>query len=653
MAARGLCPIALRHARERAGRWPRRCLLAGAATVLIGLAVSGPCPAATDPPRAAAVATPVLHLLVPMGIAAVLLLILWQGVRRRWVVRADLHRLRQADETLGVLLGATNDAVILADPGLRVRRFNPAAELLFGRARGEVLSAPVTALIPDIGSLATPGPGQEATSPRLCHLQGQRDGEAFPLRLRLRSLTLTGEPWLLILAEDLSITEWNEARLDFLETRDLLTGLLNRRSLEQRIAAARTDPRYVDQPHALCLIDVDRFKLVNGTCGHAAGDQLLRQLSQICVGRFAEAAAIARLGGDEFAVLFVGETAARAEACCLDLVRTLHSSPFTWQERAYDITVSVGLVDFMPAQGASSALDQADIACQAAKAQGGDRLHRYRPEDVDAVRRRGELALISTIWRALDDDRLRVMAQPIMPLQSGGPLHHEILVRMADEEGRPVAPETFIPAAERYVLMPTIDRWVLAHVLGRQAEQLRAWHERYPRHFMFAVNLSAATLLDEGFLPYVKRRFSEARVPYASLCFEVTETRALSDLGRARTFMQELCDLGASFAVDDFGTGFASYAYLRSLPIRYLKIDGSFVRNLATDPIDRAFVESIHQVARVLGLQTIAEWAETDAVVEVLRAIGVDFAQGYAVGPAVPLEDLRLHRTPGDADPFD
>jgi EAL domain-containing protein (putative c-di-GMP-specific phosphodiesterase class I) len=215
---------------------------------------------------------------------------------------------------------------------------------------------------------------------------------------------------------------------------------------------------------------------------------------------------------------------------------------------------------------------------------------------------------------------------------------------MQDDHGNPVSPEHFIPAAERFVLMPAVDRWILAHLLAGQAERLRLWHARHPDRFLFAVNLSATTLMDDSFLPYLKRQFADHEVPYPSVCFEITETAAVSDLGRARGFIQDLKDLGCAFAVDDFGSGFASYAYLKSLPVRYLKIDGNFVRSLEGDPVDRAFVESINRIGHVLGLETIAEWAETPELVEALREMGVDYAQGYGVGEAVPLEDLRLER---------
>ncbi len=563
--------------------------------------------------------------------------------------RRDVADLRIGGETLRALLGATGSGVILADRDLRIRLFNPAAEILFGRLSEETLGNPLAQLIP---VLATPeatlaSPEEDAACPRVRHLDGLRGGEPFPLRLLLRDLRLDGGTWVLVLAEDLTETERSDAQLDFLQRHDPLTGLRNRRDFERAVARTAADPAEAAQPHALCLMDLDHFKLINTACGHAAGDKLLKQVARILSTRLADALAIARLGGDEFAALFGADSAAAAQSRCEDLVRTLRSFLFTWHERSYDVSLSAGLVTFVPAEGVADVLAHADIACQQAKEQGGDRVYLYNEDAAVSARRRAEAALISTIGGALDEGRIHMIAQPILPLHSPDePVHYEVLARMRDDQGNPVPPEQFIPAAERYILMPAVDRWILSHVLGRQGEQLRAWHRRYPDRFLFAVNLSATTLTDDGFLPFLRRQFEDNRVPYASICFEVTETAAISDLARARSFMQSLRELGSAFAVDDFGAGFASYAYLKLLPVQYLKIDGSFVRKLETEPVDRALVESINHIGHVLGLETIAEWAETPQAVETLRAIGVDYAQGYGVGRPIALDEVGFDRHP-------
>jgi diguanylate cyclase (GGDEF)-like protein/PAS domain S-box-containing protein len=579
--------------------------------------------------------------------------------------RQELADLDAAGETLRALLGTVSHGVILTDVDGRIRLFNPAAEILFGRIGEETLALPIEILIPDlrlsevIGSART----NPAFGSRVLHLRGVRaDNRQFPMRLLTRPLTLDGEDFRLLIAEDMTESERSEERMEFLEQRDPLTGLQNRPTFE-RVLGAVTPLRGKENPkHALCLIDVDRFKVINDTFGHAAGNKVLEQLGQIAKTKLGAATALARLSGDEIVALFVGDAANQAKELCEDLIRTTRNFLFTWQERSFDITLSIGLVVFDPAKvGAVDALGQADIACRAAKQQGRDRIHVYGHRDAESIRHRGDMALLPVIGRALSDGRFRIMAQPIQSLHgTHEPIHYEILARMQDEKGNAVVPDTFIPAAERHILMPTIDRWIVTHVFSHQSEQLTAWHEAVPDRFMLAINLSGTTLMDDGFMAYLKRQFAEYEIPYASICFEITETAAIADLRRARTFMQEMRVLGTSFAVDDFGTGFASYAYLKLLPVDYLKIDGSFVRNLETDPVDRALVSSINHIGHVLGMKTIAEWAETPELIEHLRAMGVDYAQGFAVGRPLRLENLRLHRalrqdasvqTPTDARP--
>ena len=582
--------------------------------------------------------------LLAAGIAIALILRVVTLARAEMAERGDLGRLA---ETLRAMLGVTSDGVVVVDSDLRIRLFNPAAEILFGRLSEEVLEVPIGALIPglDTREAAFADAQGDPASPRVRHLHGMRGGEPFPVRLLLRDLRMEGEPWLLVLAEDQTESERAESQIDYLQRHDPLTGLRNRKDFERAVAMTALEARGSDQAHALCLMDLDHFKLINTACGHGAGDKLLKQVARIISTRFADAKAIGRLGGDEFAALFGGDTAATAQSRCEDLVRTLRSFLFTWHDHAYDVSLSVGLVTFVPARGVSDVLAQVDIACQTAKAQGGDRVCLYREGDAASARHRAEVGLISAIGGALEHGRFRLIAQPIVPLRSGDqPVHYEVLARMRDDQGKPVSPEQFIPAAERYILMPAVDRWIVAQLLAREGERLRAWHSRYPERFLFAVNLSATTLADDGFRSFLERQFADNRVPYASICFEVTETAAIADLARARSFMQGLRDLGSVFAIDDFGAGFASYAYLKHLPVQYLKIDGSFVRKIESEPVDRALVESINHMGHVLGLATIAEWAETPQVVETLRAMGVDYAQGYGVGKPVALDEVGLDR---------
>jgi diguanylate cyclase (GGDEF)-like protein/PAS domain S-box-containing protein len=591
-------------------------------------------------------------LLLAIGVGlATTLFTLWCYARCHLLARVEVRELAEpdaADETLRALLGTVSHGVVMTDLDGRIRLFNPAAETLFGRPREEALGMPIELLIPDLRLADEPGASSadSTAAPRLHQLVGKRpDGLEVPMRLSARTLTLDGVVSWLLLVEDMTDQERSARRLEFLEHRDPLTGLQNRPTFEGILCAIAPMPSDGQHEYALCLIDVDRFKAINDTFGTAAGTKLLERLGKIVKTKLAGATAVARLSGDEFAALFVGQSARDARELCEDLIRTTRNALFTWQKRPFDVTLSVGLAFFDGAQtGGIEALGQADIACRVAKENGRDRIHVYSHGDAESIRHRGDIALVPIIGRALTEGRFQIIAQPITPLQDDGqPAHYEVLARMLDEKGDAVVPHAFIGAAERHILMPAIDRWIINHVFAKQSEQLKAWHEEYPGQAMLAINLSGTTLMDSSFISWLKGRFAQHEIPYPAICFEITENVAVADLRRARRFMEEIRALGATFAIDDFGSGFASYAYLKFLPVDYLKIDGSFVRNLATDPVDRALVSSINHLGHVLGLKTIAEWAETPELTGILREIGVDYAQGFAVGKPFRLEDLSLH----------
>ncbi len=562
-------------------------------------------------------------------------------------VKADLH---EGQLKLQAVLAATTEGMVLTDAEGRVELFNPAAEMMFGRLAVDVLRTEVFKLLPEFfstASLATlmaEQPGIE--SPTLVRESNgrRRGGEEFPVRLWMSTVRFDGQPHLLMVVQDLTEHAHNEEKLVFLEHHDVLTGLPNRREFEHRLSQIIDRDLAGAGPHALCYVDVDQFKLVNDTCGHDAGDELLKQIAVLFESKMRGTEIIARLGGDEFGALLLNCAAEEATRICDGFMQTVRSFLFTSRDQSFDVAVSIGLVEFaVDSESASSILGKADVACEMAKRHGRDRIHLYHEGDTELVRHHGDMRLVATISRALSDGRFRLYAQPIVPIAAGySKRHFEVLVRMVDENGIPVIPDDFIPAAERYILMPSVDRWIINHLFSLQAQNLRAWHAQGCDGFLFAVNLSGTSITDEGFLRYLKRQFTEWDVPYQSICFEITETAAVRKLEQARTFMEELSALGCSFALDDFGTGLSSYSYLRELPVDYLKIDGSFVRGMTEDPVNHALVDSINQIGHVLGLRTIAEWAEDKATVNQLRALNVDFAQGYAVGEPVLVDGITL-----------
>jgi diguanylate cyclase (GGDEF)-like protein len=419
------------------------------------------------------------------------------------------------------------------------------------------------------------------------------------------------------------------ARLSYQAAHDMLTGLVNRREFEIRVERALHSAHEQGRVHTLCYMDLDQFKVVNDTCGHVAGDELLRQLALMLQQVVRDRDTLARLGGDEFGVLLENCPLEKAQELAENLRQTVQDYRFLWHEKSFVVGASIGLVEISEASDSVvSILSAADAACYAAKDKGRNRIHVYELEDSDLARRHGEMQWVSRISRAIEDDRLRLFYQPIIPLDKSenGVSHFEILLRMVDEDGNLVLPMAFIPAAERYQLMPTIDRWVIKHAFQLCTHYCSSY-KNSPLSTC-TINLSGSSLCDDHFLEFIKKQLELNRVPAASICFEITETAAIANLPQAIEFMKALKAMGCQFSLDDFGSGLSSFTYLKNLPVDYLKIDGSFVKDMADDPIDFAMVQAITSVGHVMGLQTIAEFVESEDIFNRLKEIGVDYVQG-------------------------
>ena len=432
---------------------------------------------------------------------------------------------------------------------------------------------------------------------------------------------------------DITDRKEQEERLAYVATHDPLTNLPNRHVLEDAMSrAVARAARGI--PSALLFLDLDNFKLVNDTLGHAAGDQVLGSLTRLLQRSLRPEDLLARFGGDEFAVLLEGTSLDEAWRIAEQLRRTVEQARFELLEdtgeHRFDLGLSIGLVAIDGRDEPTVVLSRADAAMYAAKEQGRNRVVAYRPE-VDISNRLSEAnAWAARIKDALREDRFEVHYQPVVRLVDGHVEHYEALLRMRDEDGDLVSPATFIPAAERFGLMPHLDRWVVEHVL----ETL----EHQPDLRIF-VNLSGRSLADEALLEFIEGRIRAMKLRPGRLGFEITETAIIQDLVLAERWLQRLRALGCRFALDDFGAGFNSLSYLRNLPIDQLKIDGSFIRTLASDPKQRALVLAMHRLAEILDMESVAEFVESEAILEVLRTMGVTCGQGYHLGkpaPAVP-----------------
>ena len=427
---------------------------------------------------------------------------------------------------------------------------------------------------------------------------------------------------------------------------DDLTGLANRREFEDRLGKAIDHTKRFGVPHALCYLDLDQFKIINDTVGHRAGDELLKQIAGILTSKIRSRDTLARLGGDEFGLLLENCVIDDAQKLAESLVNEIREFRFVWDGHLFQIGVSIGLAAITSsADTMEQLLSRADVACYTAKDLGRNRVHIYQVEDRELAKRHTELLHAASLQEALENNRLHLYQQPILPLCNAikdsdysKQSHIEVLVRLADTNNQLLPPGAFIPAAERYGLMIAIDKWVINKVLSEFDKFFGS-----KDNVQVAINLSGNSLNSESLLSFVKQQLLNSTALPEQICFEITETAAVSNLAEANRFFAEMKRLGCRFALDDFGSGLSSFAYLKYFPVDYLKIDGCFVRDMADDPTDHAMVAAINQIGHVMGIKTIAEYAETDDVVEALRALSVDYVQGYAIGKPVPLLPLHQH----------
>ncbi len=440
-------------------------------------------------------------------------------------------------------------------------------------------------------------------------------------------------------AENRRAHQQAQATIHHMAYHDSLTGLVNRAEFERRLDAAVKSAREAGKVHALLYLDLDQFKLVNDTCGHLAGDELLRRLAQRLQRGIRESDTLARLGGDEFGVLLKNCPLERAQRIAQDLLENIKGYQFIWGERSFKVGTSIGLVRVSVHEDAQALLSLADMACYAAKDRGRNRMHIYTEGDKELSLRRGEMQWIPRLQSALASDRLMLYYQRIQALQ-GGASHCELLLRMPDEMGKLIMPDSFIPAAERYNLMPEIDRWVIRHACRQLQNLHRISQPNTPLGSMF-INLSATSLSDGGLNDYIRTQLHEHGIPPHSMGFEITETAAIADFDCAMNLITVLREHGCRVALDDFGTGMSSFSYLKAMRVDFVKIDGGFVRTMLEDEMDGAIVEAINNIGHIAGIQTIAEFVENDAILQRAIALGVDFAQGWAVGRPQPFFELQ------------
>ena len=548
-----------------------------------------------------------------------------------------------------VTLDAMGESVITVDAEGRIDYINHAAETLLGQRFDQVMGrsfSDVASLVDeaDRRSLGDPvrkalATGGRVTMGRRAVLVPANAGAERSVEISVTPLRFDGKDivGLVLVLHDTSELRGLTRQMTYQASHDALTGLVNRREFERRLQEAMDSAQTGNVAHALCYLDLDRFKVVNDTCGHTAGDNMLREVASLVKEAVRDSDTAGRIGGDEFALLLVGCPLEKARQIADDVVRTVNDYRFVWKDKIFNIGVSIGLVEIGRDGGAiEDIMNSADSACYVAKKQGGLHVHVYSAREEASARHSGEIHWLQKLQGALRDNKFELYYQPIVHARAGGLSGPaiEVFVRLEGEKGQPSTPPSeFIRAAERYRLMPHIDRWVVQAVLsalGRGGMKL-------PPGRSVAINIAGQTLGDSDFLEFVVDCFDHTGANPGDICFEVTENSVVANLDHAHRFLAVLHGMGCEFALDDFGSGLSSFSTLRTLPMDYLKIDGSFIKNLAADTVNQAMVAAMIELSRSLHFRVVAEQVEDQLSLDTVTGMGIDFVQGFAIGRPQPL----------------
>jgi diguanylate cyclase (GGDEF)-like protein/PAS domain S-box-containing protein len=543
-------------------------------------------------------------------------------------------------ESAQITLQSIGDGVITTDADCHTEYVNPVAEELTGWKVDDASGRPIDEIFrgfheetcePLENPLAVAIRRNRSIKSVRPTLLIRRDGnelyiESTASPIRDGKGNVTGG---VLIFHDVSESRELNRRLSYHASHDILTGLVNRREFENRLERALKSAKARETSYALCYLDLDQFKIVNDSCGHSAGDALLGQLGALLKSKIRWRDTLARLGGDEFGVLLESCSLEEAMQTAESLRVAIGEYKFLWDDRSFRLGASIGVVPISAdSEDVAALLSAADSACAAAKEAGRNRIHSFQENDIDLMRRRREMQWAARINNALEENRFELFRQTIQPLQSEEVgAHYEILLRMRDENGGIISPGLFIEAAERYGITPNIDRWVIRSAFRWLVSEA----DERERLSLCSINLSGQSLGDDKFLPFVIDQFQMSGIDATKICFEITETAAIASYSQANRFINALKELGCKFALDDFGTGLSSFGYLKHFPVDYLKIDGSFVKEILHDPIDREMVRSINEIGHLTGKQTIAEFAENEEIITMLRGMGIDYAQGFGV----------------------
>lgn len=551
-----------------------------------------------------------------------------------------------------VTLDSIGDAVITTDALGHIEMLNPVAENLTGwreaEARGRPLSEVFVLKNTLTGEILDYPLPQALSEKHIVPLANhtvlvRRDGSSVAIEDNAAPIVgADGAPLGgVVVFRDVSAARQHAERLSWQASHDALTGLVNRKEFDLRLEQAVRSAQDEAKTHVLCFIDLDQFKVVNDTCGHIAGDELLKQMSLLLKSKIRAADTLARVGGDEFAVLFEDCSLSKAQEIANQLLEQIRTFRFAWAGKIFAVGASMGITGIT--QSSSNARDIvgiADAACYSAKEAGRNRIHVFRYSGAELTARNEQMNWVSRLARALEQNSFRIYGQSYMALSGGAKpgAYTELLLRLVVAQGEIVPPASFVPAAERHGLMPAVDRWMVSHAF----QAYRELSDRFGPSAVFGIDLSATSLSDDKFADFLVAQAKHHGVPPRAICLEITETAAINQLAHTAAFIRALRDAGFRFALDHFGVGMSAFGYLKNLPVDYLKIDASFIKEINTDPVSLSMVSAINQIAHTMGLRTVAEYVDDPEILEMLRDIGIDYAQGYLVGKPQPLSEMLM-----------
>ncbi|BAU63197.1 diguanylate cyclase/phosphodiesterase with PAS/PAC and GAF sensor [Stanieria sp. NIES-3757] len=558
-------------------------------------------------------------------------------------------------ELAQITLQSIGDAVITTDATGKIVYLNPIAETLTGWSKQEAQNHPLekvfqikdeitkkflTDLIPRGLSATNNHNNLFDKIPNFACLVSKSQQEfiikisAAPIKSQNKQIIGT-----VIVFHDITKEREIAQKLSWQATHDELTGLINRREFEHRLKQIFQNKYYSDYDYTLLYLDLDRFKIINDSCGHFAGDELLKQIAILLQAQVPIKDTVARLGGDEFAVILNPYPIEKVLEIANNLLTSIQKFRFVWQDKVFHLGISIGVVSCSPQYDNSiGVLKAADAACYAAKTKGRNQVYLVHNKEIELAQQSQEMRWLNLIQQALEQNKFRLYYQTIVPLQDFNDAgeHYEVLLRLQDDNGAILSPMSFIPIAERYDLMKKIDRWTISNLFATQGAYYRQQQRGKIRN-LYTINLSGQSLDDDSLSDFIEEQFYLHRIPPKIICFEITETAAIANLDKARHLITQLKQVGCTFALDDFGSGMSSFAYLKNLPVDYLKIDGIFIKDLLDNPINCTIVEAINQVSHTMKIKTIAEFVDNYATMAKLKLLGVDYAQGYGIAEPQPL----------------